>query len=215
MTKRLPHTYTWLPFLALVAIVLASAVLGRGLVPQATGATVVEVTGSIPADIFIDPSNCSASAVAIGDLVPGTDPWKTAQDQGGQTCSVDFGTTNHTPGTTLSMLEDPAAPASPADAMKCVAGGCGGNSIADYSGGAEPAAGTSAFGAQLLSSSGVAAPIWTAAPAVHAVTDAASPACDTPSIGTGTCAFTWGATASATQPSGNYQAQARLVVLGN
>jgi hypothetical protein len=204
----------WVPLALLAAIVVVSIVTGRAPVPRAS-ATTLDITGSVNADIYIDATNCTPASVAIGDLVAGTDPWKTAQDQGGQACSIDFGTTNHLAGTTLSMLEDPSAPASPTDAMKCVAGGCTGDALADYDNAAEPAPGTSAFGAQLLSASAPATGVWSAAPAVHDVRDAASAACSTATTGTGTCAFTWGATASTADAPGNYQAQARLVVLGN
>jgi hypothetical protein len=99
--------------------------------------------------------------------------------------------------------------------MKCVGGGCGTDSLGDFEGGGEPAPGTSAFGAQLLSSGGVATPVWAAAPSVFDVQDAASPACSTAAVGTGTCTFTWGATASTSDGAGAYQAQARMVVLAN
>lgn len=204
----------WLPAALLVALLALSFFSGRGIVPGAPAST-IDITGSVDADIYIDATNCTPAAVAIGDLVPGTDPWKTAQDQGGQACSVDFGTTNHLAGTTLSMLEDPAAPASPADAMKCVGGSCAGDALADYENAAEPAPGTSAFGAQLLSASAPATAVWSVAPAVYDVQDTASPACSTAATGTGTCAFTWGATANTADVPGSYQAQARLVVLGN
>jgi hypothetical protein len=204
----------WLPAALLVSMLVLSLLSGRGVVREAPAAT-IDITGSVASDIYLDATNCTASAVAIGDLVPGTDPWKTAQDQGGQACAIDFGTTNHTAGTTLSMLEDPSAPASPADAMKCVGGGCTGDSIADYENGSEPSAGTSAFGAQLLSATAPATGVWSAGPAVYDVQDTASPACTTATTGTGTCAFTWGATASTADQSGSFQAQARFVVLGN
>jgi hypothetical protein len=113
------------------------------------------------------------------------------------------------------MLEDPAAPASPADAMKCVGGSCGTDSLTDFEGPGEPAAGTSAFGAQLVSTAGIASAAWAAAPAVFDVQDSASAACTTAAVGTGTCAFTWGATAATSDAPGAYQAQARLVVLAN
>jgi hypothetical protein len=213
--RRLTSTLAWLPLAATCAIVLASFVSGRALVSDGHAAATVGVNASIAADIYLDASACQPAAVAIGDLVPGTDPWKTAQDQSGQACAIDFGTTNNSGGTTLSMLEDPGAPASPTDAMKCVGGGCGSDSIADFDGPGEPGAGTSAFGAQLLSTGGIASAAWSTAPAVHDVRDVASTACTTSAVGTGTCAFTWGATAAATDASGAYQAQAQLVVLAN
>lgn len=204
----------WIPLALLAAIVVLSVVTGRGPVPTAP-ATTLDITGSVNADIYLDATNCTPASVAIGDLVAGTDPWKTAQDQGGQACSIDFGTSNHLAGTTLSMLEDPSAPPAPADAMKCVAGSCTGDALADYENAAEPAPGTSAFGAQLLSASGPATGVWSVAPAVYDVQDAASSACTTATTGTGSCAFTWGATAATADAPGSYQAQARLVVLGN
>lgn len=203
----------WFPFAGIMAIVVLSFVTGRGPVTQGHAAE-AGVNAELAADVFIDPTACSASAVNIGDLVPGTDPWKTAQDQGGEVCAISFGTTNGTDGTTLSMLEDPAA--APGAAMKCAVGGCAGGTIDDFeNGSAEPAIGTSAFGSQLLSSGGAASAVWPLAPGVQDLQDSASPACTTATIGTGTCSFTFGATAAvATQP-GAYQARANLVVLAN
>lgn len=204
----------WLPALLITALIVLSLVSGRPLVATGSAAE-LGVSASVPAEIFIDATNCSAASLAIGDLVPGTDPWKTAKDSSGQVCAIDFGTTNNTSGTSLAMLEDPAAPASPAEAMKCVGSGCGNDSLADFSGSAEPAAGSSAFGSQLLSATGIAAASWAVEPAVHAVQDSASTACTTSTIGTGTCSFTWGATAATSDAPGAYQAQTRLVVLAN
>ena len=211
---RVIRGLTWLPLAAIVFVLVVSLVSGRGPVPNGEAAT-VGVTASTPADIFLDATNCTAGALAIGDLIPGTDPWKTAQDAGGQVCAIDFGTTNNLAGTTLAMLEDPAAPASPTDAMKCVGGSCGTDSLTDYEAPGEPAAGTSAFGAQLLSAGGIAAATWPVSPAVQDVQDSASTACTTPTTGTGTCTFTWGATASTSDLPGAYQAQAQLVALAN
>lgn len=204
----------WLPLALVLALIVASFVTGRGPVPSGHGAAYVGVNASLAADIYVDASGCSASAVAIGELLPG-DPWKTAQDQGGQACAIDFGTVNNTAGTTLTMLESPTAPATPTAAMKCVGPTCSGDSIADYEGTAEPAPGTSAFGAQLLSAGGLATPVWPLAPAVNDVQDAASTACSTSTAGDGTCTFTFGATAETADVPGAYQAQAQLVVLAN
>lgn len=213
-SPRVSRGLAWLPLAATIAVLVVSLMSGRGAVPTGEAA-VVGVSATAPADIFLDATNCTATALSIGDLIPGTDPWKTAQDAGGQVCAIDFGTTNNVDGTTLAMLEDPAAPASPTDAMKCVGGTCGTDSLADFEGPTEPAPGTSAFGAQLLSAGGIAAAVWPASPAVQDVQDSASTACTTPSTGTGTCSFTWGATASTTDLPGAYQAQAQLVVLAN
>jgi len=198
--------------MAIVIAVTLGMFTGRGLLPSASGASIVEVTGMIPADIYLDATACAPASVNIGELIP-SDPWKTAQDNTSSTCGVDFGTTNHAPGTTLTMLEDPAAPVSPASAMKCVSGPCTGGAIADFDGGVEPAAGTSAFGAQLLSSGGIATSVWSTAPAVHDVQDAGDNACETAAVGSGLCTFTFGATAGGSTAAGAYEAQARLLVL--
>lgn len=212
---RLHGLAPWLPAIVLVTALLVSLVTGRALTRSADAASTVGVQASAPADLYLDAAGCPAAAVNLGELVPGTDPWKTAQDEGGQVCSIDFGTTNNFPGTTLTMLEDPGAPATPTDAMKCVSATCTGSAIADYESAGEPAAGTSAFGAQLLAASGIATGAWNPAPAVYDVQDTASTACTTAAIGTGTCDFTWGATATTSQAAGAYQAQAQLVVLAN
>jgi hypothetical protein len=198
---------------AIMAVCLLSLVTGYVPVPPADAAvTSIGVQGAVPADIYIDTTNCTAASVAIGDLLPG-DPWKTAQDEGGQTCAIDFGTTNNLPGATLSMLEDPGAGAG--DAMKCVSANCAGGAVNDYDNPAEPTPGVEAFGSQLLSSGGIATALWSAAPAVNDVQNLASPACTTAAIGTGTCTFTWGATAATGTTPGAYQAQAQLVALAN
>lgn len=203
----------WFPFAGIVAIVLLSFVTGRGPVTEGHAAQ-VGVNAELPADIFIDPTACTASAVNIGDLVPGTDPWKTAKDQGGQACDISFGTTNGTDGTTLSMLEDPANAAGAA--MKCGVGSCTGSSIGDFeNASAEPAIGTASFGSQLLSTGGAASAVWPLEPGVQDVQDTASPACTTAAVGTGLCSFTFGATAAVATPPGAYQAHANLVVLAN
>lgn len=214
MTARLSHILIWLPLAAIVAAIVLSAASGRGLVQESAG-SVITVTGNVDSEIFLDAAGCTAGSVNIGELIP-ADPWKTAQDNGGPACAIGFGTTNHPTGTTLSMLEDPSATATPADAMKCLSGTCAGNALPDFENvAAEPAAGTPAFGAQLLSATGVASALWNVAPAVYDVQDAAASACTTGVVGTGTCAFTWGATASAASVVGSYQAQARMVVLAN
>lgn len=216
LTTR-PHTprfLVWLPLAVLLVVIAVSLFTGRApATGMANAASSIPVTGVVASDLYLDATGCSAASVAIGELIV-ADPWKTAQDaSGGAVCSVDFGTTNHPAGTTLTMLEDPAAPAAPAAAMKCTTPDCTGSSISDFDGPAEPAAGSSAFGAQLLSVGGIAAGTWSAAPAVHDVQDTGDTTCETSAIGTGTCAFTFGATASAVSAPGSYQAQARLVVL--
>jgi hypothetical protein len=201
----------WLPLALLLGLLAYGLGTGRGPTPEASGASVVTVTGSVAADVSIDATACAPASVAIGDIIPGTDPWKTAQDNGGGTCAITFGTTNVTQGVNLDVLEDPGAPASPTDAMKCTIGGCSGDALADYSG-AEPASGTSAFGAQLLNAGGLASPIWSVAD-VNAIPDAGQTTCQTGAVGDGTCTFTFGATAAASDTPGSYEAQVRYVVL--
>jgi hypothetical protein len=204
----------WLPLVAILAVCAISLATGRGPTPGASAAAVVGVQGAVPADIYLDATNCTAGSLSIGDILPG-DPWKTAQDEGGQLCAIDFGTTNNLPGTSLTMLEDPAAPPA-GDAMKCASASCGAGAIDDFENtAAEPAANSEAFGAQVVTTAGLANPVWNVSPAVYDVQDAASTACDTTAVGTGTCGFTWGATATGATAPGTYQAQARLVVLAN
>jgi hypothetical protein len=201
----------WAPLALIVAILTASWMSGHSPVRSAAASS-VNIDGSVAADVFIDASGCTALAVNIGELVPG-DPWKTAQDEGAALCAIDFGSSNHAAGTDLTMFEDPAAPAAPTDAMKCVGGSCTGDSLSDFSGGAEPANGASAFGAQLLATGGIASGTWPIAPAVRDVQDAGDTTCQTSAAGTGTCSFTFGATASSSDLPGSYQALARLLVL--
>lgn len=205
----------WLPLAALSLLLAASMLAGRGSFALDAGATAVPVSGSVSSTVFVDASACLPAAVAIGDLLP-SDPWKTAQDNGGQTCNLSFGSPSHAPGTTLTILEDPAAASSPAAAMKCVSGGCTGHALADYSNASgEPTVGTSAFGMQLLGASGAASGLWNAAPAVYPVANGASSACATASTSTGACSFTFGAAANAGDPPGSYQAQALALAIGN
>lgn len=213
---RYRATLAWLPFALVLSVVVASCILGHSVVGSADAATTVVVEGEVAAEIHIVTAGCSAASLDIGDLLPGVDPWKTAHDESGQACRIGFGTSNHHAGTTLTMLEDPGAPAAPADAMKCVGAGCAGDAIDDYQhAAAEPAAGTSAFGSQLLATGGLAGGLWNFAPAVRDVQDAADPACTINSAGDGTCDFTWGATAAAGDTPGSYQAQAQLIVIAN
>jgi hypothetical protein len=201
-----------LPLALIVGCLMWSFLGGPRITDEAQAAATVQVTGSVNAALFIDTTACGASSLVIGDLLAGTDGWKTAQDTGGQVCTLSFGTSNHAPGADLSILEDPAAPASPGSALKCVSG-CAGAAINDYDAGSEPAAGTSAFGVQLLGAGGGAAATWSGAPAVHGVANAGSTACRTSAPGTGSCALTFGATAAATDMSGSYQAQVEALVL--
>jgi hypothetical protein len=208
-----PRTLLWLPFAAIVLVLAVSFLTGRGVTPDAHAADVT-VTGSVDAEVFLDTTACTAPSLAIGDLIAGTDGWKTAQDtSGGQVCTLAFGSSNNAAGADLTIFEDPAAPATPTAAMKCVAGSCAGSDISDYDASSEPAAGTSAFGLQLVGSGGAASPTWSSAPAVHDVQDLGDTACRTASIGTGTCSFTPGATAAASDPSGAYSAAAQALVL--
>jgi hypothetical protein len=212
--RRMPsRALAWLPLAGILVLVAASLLTGRAPLPVAHGAVVVNVTGSVATDISIDVSACLPPSLAIGDILPGVDPWKTAQANGGGTCAISFGTTNVTQGVNLDVLEDPGAPATPANALKCVGGGCSGGSLDDYDAPGIPAIGTSAFGSQLLGSGGIASALWSPAPAVHGIPDAGVTACRTSTVGIGTCTFTFGASAAATDTPGSYEAQVRYVVL--
>lgn len=206
------QSMVWLPLSAIGVLVVVGLMTGRSPIAETWGASTVSVTGSVATDVSIDASACLPPSVAIGDIIPGTDPWKTAQDNGGGVCAISFGSINATAGVNLDVLEDPGAPASPTAAMKCVSG-CGGGSLSDFSGGAEPASNTSAFGAQLLSSAGIATSVWSSEPAVNAIADAGDTTCQTAAVGIGTCTFTFGATAAADDTPGSYEAQVRYVAL--
>lgn len=205
----------WLPLALLVLLLVISVLIGRAPVPVAHAASTgtVDVEGSVAVEVSVVTTGCTPASVTIGEIIPAADPWKTAQANGGGTCTIQFGTTNSSFGANLAVLEDPGAPAAPADALKCIGGGCGSSAISDYSGAGEPGIGTSAFGAQLLSASGGATGVWAVAPAVSAIADAASTACQTNATGTGTCNFTFGATASATDSAGSYEARVQYVAL--
>lgn len=201
-----------LPLVALVAALVLSLVTGRAPVSSAQAADIV-VTGSLIGEVFLDTSACSAASGAIGDVLPGTDPWKTGQDASGQTCTLAFGSLDHAPGTNLILVDDPADSGVAGPALRCTTGACAGRSIADFSGSSEPAVNTSAFGTQLLGSGGVASAVWSPAPAVHDVQDASDIPCRTSSTGSGTCSFTWGLTAAVGDVPGAYRASVQSLVV--
>lgn len=202
-----------MPLMVLMLLLAVSALTGRSLVPTAHAGTNIDITGTVADDVYVDTSGCGAAALAIGDLVPGTDGWKTAQDTSGQLCTLSFGSNTDPLGADLTIFEDPAAPASPTAAMKCVNPSCAGDAINDYDNSSEPSAGTSAFGLQLVATGGPAVGAWSSAPAVYDVQDAGDIACSTTTTGAGTCSFTPGATASVADASGSYQAAAALLAL--
>ena len=198
----------WLPLALVLAALVASAATGRGPVASASAATTLDVTGLVDEFVYLDAVGCSAPAsLAIGDLVP-NDPWKqTTAD-----CAVLFGTSNSSFGADLQVLEDPSAPVAPADAMKCVAGSCGSAALDDVAPNSiTPTGSTSAFGIQLDSTTGQAAPVWSTGRANPVA--AASTACNTSAIGDGTCLFRFGASADTNDGPGAYQAQVQFLVL--
>lgn len=201
-----------LPLVALLAALVLGMATGRGTVASADAAD-IEVTGSLTGEVFLDTSACSAASGAIGDVLPGVDPWKTAQDASGQACTLSFGSLDHFPGTNLILVDDPATSGVAGPALRCSVGGCAGRSIADYSGPGEPAVNASAFGTQLLGSGGIATQAWSAAPAVHAVQDTSDVPCSTATTGTGSCSFTWGMTAAAGDMPGAYRASIQSLVV--
>lgn len=210
---RLPnacHTLAWLPLAILMAALLHGAITGHGLLPRAQASTVM-VTGEVAPEVHLDATGCAATSdLDIGNLIPG-DPFATTSTD----CVITFGIDNSTDGASLTVQEDPAAPAVPGDAMKCVDATCSGDALDDYDAGAAPAAGTSAFGMQLRSASAPAVPIWAGGAAVHEVA-AADIACTTPSTADGSCAFGFGASADATSDAdGTYEANVRFVALAS
>lgn len=205
-------TAVWLPLVVLAVLLSASALSGRGIVTDAGAATTIDVTGLVDELVYLDATGCSApAALAIGDLVP-DDPWKRT----GADCAITFGSSNSALGADLQVLEDPGAPIAPADAMKCIVASCSGGSFdgaindatADS---APPTSSASAFGLQLESAGGLAAPVWTVGRANPAA--AATTACNTAAVGDGTCSFRFGAASNASDGPGAYQAQVQFLVL--
>ncbi|MCW2927964.1 MAG: hypothetical protein JWM86_1932 [Thermoleophilia bacterium] len=211
-SSLLRTSLVWLPLVVLVVLLAASATTARGIVPSAGAASTIDVTGLVDELVYLDATGCSTpSSLALGDLVT-DDPWKrTAAD-----CSIMFGSSNSALGADLQVLEDPAAPAAPTDAMKCIVASCSGGS---YDGAINdapvnsvaPTTSASAFGLQLEGAAGTAAPVWTVGRANPA--SAASTACNTTGIGDGTCNFRFGASSNATDGPGAYQAQVQFIVL--
>lgn len=209
-TSSAPRTryLAWLPLAAVVALLLVGAITGGSGLPSAQAADEITVTGLVDEYVYMDATGCSgASSLAIGDLVPG-DPWKrTTAD-----CSILFGTSNSALGADLDVLEDPAAPATPPDAMKCQVASCGTSELDDVAANSiPPASAASAFGVQLEAASGLASAVWTTGRANPVA--AADTACNTAAIGDGTCAFRFGASADTGDGPGAYQAQVQFLVL--
>jgi hypothetical protein len=206
---RFPLPLSWLPLVALLALLVVSALSGYGGVARdAHASNTITVTGLVNKLVYLDASGCAASsALDLGDLVP-DDPWKRTTSD----CSILFGSSNSGAGADLTVLEDPGAPASPADAMKCTVASCGASALDDVAANsAPPASSASAFGAQLESASGLATAGWTVSKANPIA--AASTACSTAAIGDGTCSFRFGASANSGDGPGVYQAQVQFLVL--
>lgn len=208
---------SWVPLALLVGVLLLAAI-GRPVVPPSSAAvksSTITVTGSVRAEVHLDATGCtSVAALDLDQIVPDDPARETAAN-----CNVTFGSTNNLAGTDLTVQEDPAAPATPAEALKCIAASCTGDSVADYSGAGMPTAPASAF-AMRLDASGpgtTPGPGWSTSTDVsgdmHAVA-APSTACRTSAIGDGSCGFRFAAMAtSASDQPGDYQALARFVVL--
>lgn len=204
--------------LAMMLAVLLMAAAGAPLVGQSSAAvtgSTITVTGSVDAEIHLDASGCtSVAALDLDQIVPDDPARETASN-----CDVSFGTTNHLPGTDLTVQEDPAAPATPTDALKCIAASCTGDSVADYSGTGMPAAPASAFAMRLHTTAAgtTPGPGWSRSADVtgdmHALAGPSTP-CRTSAIGDGSCGFRFAAMAtSANDQPGDYQALAQFVVL--
>jgi hypothetical protein len=192
---------------------LAAGAFGSG---SAHASSLVTVTGTVDKTVQLDTTACSGAGVldfGTGGLVP-DDPYKTTAHP----CTVTFGSNNSPLGADLQVMQDPAAGAGPA--MKCVSAGCSGDSIADHTPAGGPAFTSphSDFGMYLTATGGGASNVWSMGtgtpPASYPVAGTASTACQTASLGSGTCAFHWEAQASsATDQVGSYAAQVRFVAL--
>lgn len=217
LRARIVQLVVWLP-LALLMVWLGFAMLtAQPLLPSAFGATGsagdVDVTGDVLNTVYVDTTGCSAPAsLALGDIVPG-DPFQLTASS----CVVVFGATAIA-GADLSVLEDPTAPVTPTDAMKCLDASCGApgataDVLDDYQGASYPGANTSAFGIVLDAATTGASGVWSVAPNVHRVA-AADLACQTSTDADGTCSFHFGASAHPTSDRpGAYQAQVQFAVL--
>ena len=207
------RSLAWVPLALIAAILAISALTAFGGVPTAGAVDTITVTGQVNKAVYMDASGCAgASALDIGDLVPG-DPWKrTASD-----CAILFGSSNSALGADLTVFEDPGAPASPSGAMKCIVASCTGGSWDGQLGDVAPnslppGSNASAFGAQLESATGLATAGWTIGNTNPI--DGSSTACSTTGVGDGTCAFRFGASADTTSDGpGAYQAQVQYLVL--
>lgn len=207
--------FAWVPLCMLVLAVAISAVTGHALVPRADASTVL-VQGDVGGGVYLDATQCGASAGQIGDVLLGTDAWRTAQDATSQVCKITFGAPGDLNGADLVLIDDPSAPGgNTGSALRCTTGACAGHSIADYTNAAEPSPNTSAFGTQLVGTpGGAAAAVWTAAPAVHGLQDSNDVACHTSNTSDGDCSFTWGVTGAANDTPGAYVAHVQSLVVG-
>lgn len=207
----------WLPAAMLMVWLGFAMLTAHPMLPSAFGATGsagdVEVTGDVLNTVYVDTTGCSTPAsLALGDIVPG-DPFQLTT----ASCVVVFGATL-VAGADLTVLEDPAAPATPADAMKCQDATCGApgataDVLDDYQGASYPGANTSTFGIVLDAATTGASGVWTTAPNVHRIA-AADLACQTSSNADGTCSFHFGASAHPTSDRpGAYQAEVQFAVL--
>lgn len=207
--SRVPAWLAWLPLVVVGLLLAHSAITATtGMPSAAAAASTIDVTGLVDKYVYLDATGCSTPAsLDLGDVVP-DDPWKRA----GSDCSILFGSSNSALGADLTMLEDPAAPASPPGAMKCVVASCSGSELDDVAPASTPPTGnTSAFGIQLESATGTATSGWTIG-AAYPVAATQTP-CSTAAIGDGTCAFRFGASADINDGPGAYQAQVQFLVL--
>lgn len=212
-STRILARFAWVPLFVILAVVAYTIATGHSAVERADAAT-VHVQGNVAgAGVYLDATECAPAAGAIGDVLLGTDAWRTAQDATSQVCKLTFGAPGNALGADLMIVDDPLAAGVADPALRCTVGACSGKSIADYTAMTEPAANTSAFGAQLLNVGGAASAVWTAAPAVYDVGDAADVPCHTSNTADGNCSFTWGVTGAANETPGTYVAHVQSLVV--
>lgn len=205
--------FAWVPLCVLLAAVAYTVATGHGVVDRANASNII-VTGSVAGTgMYVDATECIPSAGAIGDVLLGTDAWRTAKDASSQVCKLTFGAPGNPLGADLLFLDDPGAGGTGVPALRCTSGACAGQSIADYTSTSEPATNTNAFGTQLLNVGGAASAVWTPEPAVYDVGDVADVACHTTTTADGNCSFTWGVTGAATATPGNYVAHVQSLAV--
>jgi len=200
--QRTPWHYAqWIPLVVVLALAMGSPLgLFSSLAGAASDSGSVQINGDVDKDVQLDGSACNAADLTLPSLTAGDPMVPTPSD-----CAITYSTNNSTAGASLTVQEDPAGGAG--DAMKCIAGGCAGDSLTDYAGADYTVQTGSNFGAALTSVSGAAAALWSLSPQTYAVAGGISACTTAGTTAAGTCSFRFAASADpiADQP-GAYQA---------